>query len=586
MKKHLITLSFIILSVFLSYWAIKSLFVSGFFPVHDDTQPSRIFVMAKAISDGQFPVRLVSGLGYGYGYPIFNFYAPLPYYIGALFYLLGYGAIISAKMMYGIGILLSAVSMFLLGQRLKGNIAGITASVLYVYAPYHAVNIYIRGAVGEYYAYALLPLLILGVILLNNKENNTDFKKGLIFTPLVICGILLSHNIIGFITLLFMLISILIIMFYQYFSGKQIRKLFILASCILLGIGLSAFFILPAITEKNYTNVEKLTQGGSNYSQNFVYIDQLWDSSWGFAGSTAGRSDGMSFKIGKINIFTAFIAFMMILYFFYRKKTGKPVVKTVNDEKEINRTVIIWIYFGCIAVLLVSIFFMLEVSSIFWRIIPLMSYIQYPWRFLNFAALSLSVLSTGLFYFPNRKIINILAFFLVFSVIFINGKYFLPKEFVSIKDNDYTAGDNLLYKISKISDEYLPLDFITPVSVEMVARTAITETAAVKVLSKTEKTTLKEFDLSVSSNHLLITNVAFFPGWQVFIDGKRQNIISRDGKIAAYLSYGNHSLILIFNNTLIRIMANAISIFSLFLLLYVSLLSRSDSLIWPKKRNR
>ncbi len=91
----------IIVVVALSYFAIKPLFIPGFFPIHDDTQVARVFEMSKSLKDGMFPVRWVSDLGYGYGYPIFNFYAPLAYYVGALFQLVGFNALAATKIMMG-----------------------------------------------------------------------------------------------------------------------------------------------------------------------------------------------------------------------------------------------------------------------------------------------------------------------------------------------------------------------------------------------------------------------------------------------------------------------------------------------------
>src|SRR3990170_1206496 len=108
---------FIALIFLLSYWALKSLFIPGFFPIHDDTQVSRVYEMAKALKDGMFPVRWVADLGYGYGYPIFNFYAPLAYYVGGFFTLLGFYALISTKIMMILGILLSGVFMYLLARK-------------------------------------------------------------------------------------------------------------------------------------------------------------------------------------------------------------------------------------------------------------------------------------------------------------------------------------------------------------------------------------------------------------------------------------------------------------------------------------
>ena len=170
--RHLSALTLIFL---LAYPAVGSLLGNKSFPVHDDTQQARIYVMSQELKNNQFPVRLVGDLGYGFGYPIFNFYAPLPYYFGSLFYIGGLDLFASTNLMYLSAFLLAGVSMYFLAFHLAGRSAGIAAAILYLYAPYHAVNLYVRGAVGELYAYAFLPLYLLGMYLLVKRDNK--FKE-------------------------------------------------------------------------------------------------------------------------------------------------------------------------------------------------------------------------------------------------------------------------------------------------------------------------------------------------------------------------------------------------------------------------
>jgi len=155
---------------------IWPLFHNGYFPMHDDTQPTRVFEMAKALKDGQFPVRWVSDLGYGFGYPIFNFYAPLPYYFGALWIVIEISALTATKMMFGMGIILSGLTMYLLAKKLWGIMGGIVSAVFYLYAPYHAVQIYVRGAVGEYWAYGFLPLIFKLLLAISKTIYYSKFK--------------------------------------------------------------------------------------------------------------------------------------------------------------------------------------------------------------------------------------------------------------------------------------------------------------------------------------------------------------------------------------------------------------------------
>ena len=101
-------------------------------------------------------------LGYGFGYPIFNFYDPLPYYIGGLIEMIGLNALLATKLMMVVGIMLSGVSMYLLDKEFWGKAGGILSALFYMYAPYHALDIYVRGDVAEFWAFAFMPLVFLG----------------------------------------------------------------------------------------------------------------------------------------------------------------------------------------------------------------------------------------------------------------------------------------------------------------------------------------------------------------------------------------------------------------------------------------
>ena len=134
-------IALLILVLLLCIGTVLPLLHSGFFDVHDNTQVVRVYEMGKMLAQKTFPVRWVPDLGYGYGYPIFNFYGPLPYYIGGVVTLLGINALISTKIMLGVGILLSAVTMFIFSRKFFGDVGGVVSAIVYSYFPYHAVNI-------------------------------------------------------------------------------------------------------------------------------------------------------------------------------------------------------------------------------------------------------------------------------------------------------------------------------------------------------------------------------------------------------------------------------------------------------------
>src|SRR3989344_260848 len=190
----------VLLLLFLSLPAIWPIATPGYFPMHDDTQVVRVDQMFQALRLGQFPVRFVPDLGYGYGYPIFNFYNPLPYYFGSGFMFLGLDALIATKIMFIFPILLSGLTMYLLTRRYFSHLAALTAGLFYVYAPYHAVQVYIRGAVAEYWAYALLPLCLYAFL-----------SRRRLLATISLALLILSHNLTAFMFIPFLGILLILV---------------------------------------------------------------------------------------------------------------------------------------------------------------------------------------------------------------------------------------------------------------------------------------------------------------------------------------------------------------------------------------
>ena len=227
---------FPILIILICLGTILPFFHVGFFEFHDNTQIVRVFEMYKSLGDKMFPVRLVGWLGYGYGYPIFNFYSPLPYYLGAVFAFMGFDFVNSTKSMMSFGTLLSGLTMFYLAKKYFGSTAGIVASVIYAYFPYHAVNIYVRGAVGELFAYAFLPLVFLGMLeLLSIKFRKNLFFHEINTVLLISFGIFLvaiSHNLS--LLMLFLLLPIFLVFGLLKSSSKKAFLLLFFCSLIFI----------------------------------------------------------------------------------------------------------------------------------------------------------------------------------------------------------------------------------------------------------------------------------------------------------------------------------------------------------------
>jgi hypothetical protein len=420
----------------LSLWSIQPFFASGFFPIHDNTQVARVFEMNKVLKIGVFPVRVVPDLGYGYGYPLFNFYAPLAYYVGAIFMFLGLDALIATKIMMVLGIILAGIFMYYLVREFFGEYGGIISGLFYAYVPYHAVDIYVRGDIAEFWAYAFIPLAFLGF-----------YKRNILLGTIGFAGIILSHNLTAMMVMPFLLAAILI----DFYVAPKNRRIFIMGRSLFIvffSLMISAFYWIPALTEMKNTNVFSQIRGGADFRDNFACIGQLWDSLWGFGGSVAGCVDGLSFKVGKLHVLTAITAFIIMLFLKKIRKSSQGLI-------------ILFIFSGFV----VSIFLMLEISKFVWEAIPAMAFFQYPWRFLIITSFSSSFLAGSLIYLLKQfKIKSYLTMsLLVFLLLFFNIKLFVPQTILSKTANDFTNEYILKWTVSKISDEFLSNGFKKPI---------------------------------------------------------------------------------------------------------------------------
>src|SRR5579859_2889094 len=258
MKKILL----ITLIIVLSFWTMRPLFHSGFFPVHDNAQPSRVFEIFQSVKDGMLPVRWTKDFGYTYGYPLFNFYAPLIYYIGAFFMIFGFNVLVASKIMIGVGIIISGISMFLFAKEFWGKTGAFISAVAYMYAPYHAVDIYVRGDISESFAYAFIPLAFLGFYKI--IEKNITYKDKsikmqrrnhwfwIVIASLSLTAIILSHNLSALMVMPFLIIYTCTFLL---LSKNKLSNFYSFSFTLIISLSVAAFYWIPVFAEMKYTNV-------------------------------------------------------------------------------------------------------------------------------------------------------------------------------------------------------------------------------------------------------------------------------------------------------------------------------------------
>lgn len=287
---------------------IYQLLRSGFYEPQDLHHLADIYEMTRALSSGQLPPRWGPDFLYGYGYPLFNFYYVGPFYLGSLFYLLSGSLRFSYEAVFEFGVILGAIGFYLFLRNHFSKIASFCGAILFSYTPYRAVQIYVRGAMGEFLTVSLMPIFLY----FNDRLIKDRKKKWFIFSALIASFIILSHNyfwvlIFGFCGVYYLFVS---------FISKryQIIKNFLLE--IFLAIGITTYWWLPAFTEQKQLWV----QTPFPLIDHFPFIKQLLIPYWGYGASLWGPMDGMSFQLGIVNIFAVLLSLVVFMLVKNRRK--------------------------------------------------------------------------------------------------------------------------------------------------------------------------------------------------------------------------------------------------------------------------
>jgi len=540
MKKNLLLVLILILPAFA--W----LFKPGYFPVHDNLQAMRQLQMDKCFRDLQIPCRWVLDMGYGFGYPLFNYYPPLPYLIGEPFRFFNIQYLDIVKIVGVLGFVLCAVGMYLLAKEFFGPLGGLLSALFYTYAPYHSVDYWVRGAVNEFFAMAFYPWIFLTIYLLI-KTGNSKYLK---WVSLSVTGLMLSHNLM---LLIFFPVTLIWILFWLIKFNKLNSKTTLL-NLLFSGIwalGLSAFFTLPVLFETKFAHVETLTMGYFNYLAHFLNIRQIFlIPNWGYGASVLGPADELSFFLGYLQWIVPIIL-VMASYFIKKLKPYK-------------------IFLHLLLLLLVSSLFMTHNKSTFiWDHFKLLQNLQFPWRFLTISVFLASFISGA---FTKLNLPKIFTSILLLLLLLLNGNYFHPRLwYPDMTDQTHFSGQNwLLLQDSGIFD-YLPIYAKSPpgdpVGSDLNIISGQGNWQKIKKVSN-----YQQYQLDIDSNQAVAEIQTFyFPGWTAYLNGQKQNINpKRDpalGRIQVDLAQGSNNLRLRFENTPIRSLANMASWLSWIILL-------------------
>lgn len=529
MRRHFFT---IILLLIISVPAIKSLFIPGGFTSHDLVHHVvRQYTMHELLLEGQFPPRWSGNLNMGWGYPVFIFLYPLPALFGELFVFSGFGFVDAVKAVLLVSMIVSIVGMYLfLYSLLEKKLPAFVGAVFYLYAPVRFLNIYVSAAAGSALALGVLPFLFLSISELAKKPREI---KWIVFGSFAFAFLVLSHNSTA-VMFLPMIISFVFLL--KITKKNPLQHIKLVTFVLVLGLGLSAFFWLPAVTEKQFIRYDEIMD--TFYQDHFPKLAQLIRSPWGYGLSKPGQNDGLSFQIGLAHIFVALLATVNVLF-------GKL-------KRNLK-------YFSgfFLVVFLTSVFLMLEASLPLWKNLPLLEYVQFPARFLAVTVFSASILVALIIHGSRYK--YLLSILLLIFVLYANRNHLRINQVFNEPIDVYLA----LSSTSTSFSEHLPIWADYPKEKSPGKFSFLLGKGEIEILEN--KSDRVAAQVKSGENVVMSFNQLYFPGWKIYINGVRHDFDFENnlGVPVFGLGKGNHNVAVFFERTYVRKIADYISLFSL-----------------------
>jgi len=542
----------IILAISIFAWA--PLLTPAYFLNAHDARHSIFYLVEfdQTFRDGFLWPRWSPDFSFGYGYPLFNLYPPLAFYLAELVHFLGLGFVASVKVVYVLATVGAGLGMYGFVKRLFGPSAGLLAAVLYMYIPFHLVEIFVRSAYAEYVALAIIPLVFWTFTeLIAAPSLFRSALAGLAY------GVLTLTHLATFFTFSpFLVVYIL----FQLLAKTKFRPGSLVIHGVyalgagLLGLALAAIYLLPMIAEIQYVKVEQWTSGSYSYLQHFVYFSQLLSPEWGYGYSGIGLLDDFSFQLGIVAAVLASFALVAII-----------------RHRFPHHSTALFFLISTLAI----IFLMSPLAESIWQVLPIASLVQFPWRLLGMTAFTLSIVAGSQFAVSNADPSSLTlrpTIYLLCLVVILASYAYTQPQYTDVPDWAETPLAVVNWDRGSIVDRVGMMAVTdeqpqtSPLESQYLNREPLTNVAGIINGEGTVETLhhgggSDEVRVVAAGPVTLQFNTYDYPGWQVKLNGQPINhrYESPYGLIAVDIPAGEHTVLLRMGGTPARALGTIIS---------------------------
>ncbi len=497
-------------------------------------------LFAKAILQGNFPVGWTDGFA-NYGLPLGTVSQQLTTYLTAFISIIFHNPVTGFNAVVFLGVLLSSIFFYFFLRIYFLPLYSFAGAFLFNFSPYRILNIYVRGALPEFFAGVFFPLLLISAYLIIQKKN----INGLILFIISISLLTLAHPFM-LVTSMFLLVPyVLFLLLNKLRSFKILTKSLFLYGALFLGatifgILIASYYIFPLFFEIKYfyygQTTNHLTPG------NFLGFSNFFFYNYPYFTKLDIFDRGFWINIGFIE---SVLFINGIFYFLFRLAKGKVKKFSIFDFAIISGTILI--------------FMMTSYSSFLYSHISFLSNIQFPWRMLSAFIFIPPIILT---YFLSKLDKKILIGIVIFIICLL--------AFPQLYGKNYTQYSNDFYRFTSRNLDAVAMNTIwTTRSEDYPIKSQQWEIieGQGKILNSNISDSSRAYQVFAQTQIRMLDHTFYFPGWKAYVDGNPVVIefqsLNHRGIITYLVPKGKHAVVLKYTDTKVRLLGKIFTIFFL-----------------------
>jgi hypothetical protein len=469
--------------------------------------------------------RWAAGANFGFGEPRFIFYPPLSWMLGAALGILLPWRIVPGAYIWLV-LVFACISMRQFARHWMSPSAALACALFYAANPYHLLVVYYRSDFAELLASAFLPLAVGHALRIGRGSRWNAILLAIVFAAIWLsnapAAVLISYS-------LALLIAVSAV------DRKSVRVLAEGAAALLAGLGLAAYYIVPAAYEQPWVNISQVISENLRPAQNFLF----------------SHNNDPLFVL--FNLKVSWLAVAVILV------AAASVAFGARPRRDMPHA---WWPLAILA--LAAALLMSGFTLPLWKSLPKFRFVQFPWRCLvelNLATSFLFVAVTAGLRRPWRTASwAVLALALaVCGALMVRGAWWDSEDVPSLEaamqsERGYEG-----------TDEYAPLacDRYSLLSRAPLAAPAHSYSAPVHVQVLELNPESRRLHLVAAHSTDLLLHLLNYPAWEAELDDVQVRIDSakKSGAALIHIPPGETNLTLHFARTPDRVVGNSISIF-------------------------